>query len=118
MESVPPYWVDVARMFRMRAADPDTEPELVFARSPLYHAASIRIPLLIAQGANDPRVKRSESEQIVAVLEQNNVPHTYMLFDDEGHGFVKPENNERFRAAVEAFLGAHLGGRIQPSGMD
>jgi len=113
IESVPPYWVDVAREFRMRAADPDTEPELVAAISPLYHVDKIRKPLLIAQGANDPRVKQAESEQIVAALRERGIPHEYLLFDDEGHGFAKPENDLRFRTAAEAFLARHLGGRAE-----
>ncbi len=62
------------------------------------------IPLLIAQGANDPRVKQAESEQFVAALRERGIPHEYLLFEDEGHGFVKPENRMRFYAATEAFL--------------
>ena len=73
----------------------------------------IRIPLLVAQGANDPRVKQAEAEQIVAALSEKGLPHEYLLFPDEGHGLAKPENRERFYAAAEAFLAEHLGGRVQ-----
>jgi dipeptidyl aminopeptidase/acylaminoacyl peptidase len=75
---------------------------------------SVRIPLLIAQGANDPRVKQAESEQFVAALKEKGIDHQYMLFEDEGHGFAKPENRLRFYAAAESFLARHLGGRCQP----
>jgi dipeptidyl aminopeptidase/acylaminoacyl peptidase len=74
----------------------------------------VRVPLLIAQGANDPRVKQAESEQIVAALKANGIDHQYLLFPDEGHGFAKPANRLRFYAAAEAFLAAHLGGRAEP----
>jgi dipeptidyl aminopeptidase/acylaminoacyl peptidase len=85
----------------------------MWERSPLSRADSIRIPMLIAQGANDPRVKQAESEQIVAALEKHGVDYDYMLFEDEGHGFAKPENRLRFYAAAEKFLARHLGGRYE-----
>ena len=84
-------------------------------QSPLFRAADIRVPLLIAQGANDPRVKQAESEQIVAAMRANDVPVTYVLFENEGHGFANPANNKRFIAAAEAFLGRTLGGRVEPA---
>jgi dipeptidyl aminopeptidase/acylaminoacyl peptidase len=77
----------------------------------LSRVDQIRIPLLIAQGANDPRVKQAESEQIVAALKERGIDYEYLLFEDEGHGFAKPENRLRFYAAAEAFLARHLGGR-------
>ena len=80
---------------------------------PAVAGASIRIPLLIAQGANDPRVKQAESEQIVAALREAGIDHEYLLFPDEGHGFAKPENRLRFYAAAERFLARHLGGRAE-----
>ena len=80
---------------------------------PLFKADQIKIPMLIAQGANDPRVKQAESEQIVAALEENGVDYEYMLFPDEGHGFAKPENRLKFYAAAEEFLAKHLGGRYE-----
>ena len=83
-------------------------------RSPLSRIDDIKIPLLIAQGANDPRVKQAESEQIVAALREKGIPHEYLLFPDEGHGFAKPENRLRFYAAAERFLAEHLGGRAEP----
>ncbi len=75
--------------------------------------ADIRIPLLIAQGANDPRVKQAESEQIVAALADAGIDYEYMLFPDEGHGFARPENRLKFYAAAERFLARHLGGRYE-----
>jgi dipeptidyl aminopeptidase/acylaminoacyl peptidase len=69
--------------------------------------------MLIAQGANDPRVSQAESEQIVAALRAHGVEHEYLLFPDEGHGFAKPENRLSFYAAAEAFLARHLGGRAE-----
>ncbi|MEM9875712.1 MAG: prolyl oligopeptidase family serine peptidase, partial [Myxococcota bacterium] len=81
-------------------------------------ADAIVRPLLIGQGANDPRVKQAESDQIVAAMEEKNIPVTYCLYPDEGHGFARPENNKSFNAVVEAFLAAHLGGRAQTIGDD
>ncbi|MDQ3898187.1 MAG: prolyl oligopeptidase family serine peptidase, partial [Actinomycetota bacterium] len=118
IESIPDYWLPMISQFHTRVGNPDTEEEWMWARSPLSRAADIRIPLLIAQGANDPRVKQAESEQIVAVLEEKGIDHEYMLFPDEGHGFAKPENRLRFYAAAERFLARHLGGRFEgPSGV-
>ena len=77
-------------------------------------SADIRIPLLIAQGANDPRVKMSESDQIVEALRERGIPHTYLVYEDEGHGFKKPENAMAFQAEAERFLAEHLGGRCEP----
>jgi dipeptidyl aminopeptidase/acylaminoacyl peptidase len=94
--------------------NPETDEEFLWSRSPLSRAADVGIPLLIAQGANDPRVKQAESEQIVAALQANGIEHQYMLFPDEGHGFAKPDNRLRFYRAAEAFLAAQLGGRVEP----
>jgi len=93
--------------------NPDTDEEFLWSRSPLSRADQISIPLLIAQGANDPRVKQSESEQIVAAMQAAGIEHEYMLFPDEGHGFAKPENRMRFYTAAEKFLARHLGGRTE-----
>ncbi len=82
-------------------------------KSPLSAADQITIPVLVAHGANDVRVKQAEAEQIVAALEEKGLPHEYLLFDDEGHGFAKPSSRERFYAAAERFLAEHLGGRTQ-----
>ncbi|HEY1643634.1 MAG TPA: S9 family peptidase [Streptosporangiaceae bacterium] len=111
IKSVPPYWAPMIAQFHRRVGNPDTEEEFLWSRSPLSRAEDIRIPLLIAQGANDPRVKQAESEQIVAALQKAGIPHDYMLFPDEGHGFAKPENRLRFYAAADQFLARYLGGR-------
>lgn len=113
IETIPPYWSAYKAMLHKRVGDPATEEEFLRSRSPLFHANNIKIPILIAQGANDPRVKQSESEQIVAVMEQKGIDHNYMLFPDEGHGFAKPENRFKFYAAAERFLALHLGGRLE-----
>lgn len=101
-------------MFLKRVGDPETEPDFLDSRSPLYRADAIQCPLLIAQGANDPRVKRTESEQIVEALRQRGKEVEYMVFEDEGHGFARPENRLQFYAAAERFLARHLGGRAMP----
>jgi dipeptidyl aminopeptidase/acylaminoacyl peptidase len=80
----------------------------------LTHASKIKRPLLIAQGANDPRVKQAESDQIVKAMQEKKIPVSYVLFPDEGHGFARPENNIAFVGVAEAFLSAHLGGYYQP----
>lgn len=114
IRSIPPYWTAYRSMLYRRVGNPDTEPEFLLSRSPLNFVDRIRIPILIAQGANDPRVKRSESEQIVAALRARGIDHEYLLFEDEGHGFAKPQNRLRFYAAAERFLARHLGGRMEP----
>jgi dipeptidyl aminopeptidase/acylaminoacyl peptidase len=89
---------------------------LLKERSPLYSADKIVKPLLIGQGANDPRVKQAESDQIVAAMKASNIPVTYVLYPDEGHGFAKPNNNIAFNAVTENFLATCLGGRAEPIG--
>ncbi|MFZ0161630.1 MAG: S9 family peptidase [Kineosporiaceae bacterium] len=113
LASVPEYWRPMIAMMHQRVGHPDTEAELLRQASPLTHVDRIRIPLLVVQGANDPRVKQAEAEQIVAALTGKGLPHSYLLFEDEGHGLAKPENRERMYAAAEAFLAEHLGGRVQ-----
>jgi dipeptidyl aminopeptidase/acylaminoacyl peptidase len=113
IETIPPYWAPLIAMFHTRVGDPGKDADFLWSRSPLSRAASIRTPLLIAQGANDPRVKQAESEQIVGALRAAGIDHEYMLFPDEGHGFAKPENRLRFYAAAERFLARHLGGRAE-----
>jgi dipeptidyl aminopeptidase/acylaminoacyl peptidase len=113
IRSVPPYWAPLIAQLHNRIGNPDTEPDFLWSRSPLSRVKDIKVPLLIAQGANDPRVKQAESEQIVAALTEAGVDHEYLLFPDEGHGFAKPENRLRFYAAAEAFLARHLGGRAE-----
>ena len=104
-------------MFEKRVGGID-ETEWLDEISPLTHVQNIRKPLLIGQGANDPRVKLSESDQIVEAMDERSIPVTYVVFPDEGHGFAKPENNMAFNAITEEFLAQHLGGRLQPVGSD
>ena len=113
IETIPPYWAPLIAQFHRRVGDPAKDKDFLWSRSPLSAADRIRIPLLIAQGANDPRVKQAESEQIVAALEKAGIDHDYMLFPDEGHGFAKPANRLKFYAAAEKFLAKHLGGQAQ-----
>ena len=113
IETIPPYWQPQIALFYQRVGNPATDAEFLWSRSPLSRAASIKTPLLIAQGANDPRVKQAESEQIVAALRDAGIDYEYMLFPDEGHGFAKPENRLKFYAAAERFLARHLGGRAE-----
>jgi len=113
LESVPEYWRPMIAMMYRRVGNPETEPDFLWRRSPLSAVDAIRIPLLIVQGANDPRVKQAEAEQIVAALTGKGLAHTYQLFEDEGHGLAKPANRERFYAEAEHFLAEHLGGRVQ-----
>ncbi len=118
MENVPEYWMPMLPLMHERVGDPTTEEGRAFlrSRSPLTHVHRIRKPLLIGQGANDPRVKQSESDQIVAEMQRQGIPVTYTLCADEGHGFVRPENSLAFWAVTEAFLAEHLGGRYEPIG--
>jgi dipeptidyl aminopeptidase/acylaminoacyl peptidase len=105
-------------MMKTRVGDWTSEEGKAFleSRSPLFKVQEIERPLLIGQGANDPRVKQSESDQIVEAMVQNQIPVTYMLYPNEGHGFDRPENNQAFFAVTEAFLKEHLGGRAEPIG--
>ncbi len=113
IRTIPPYWATFLATFHKRVGNPETEEEFLKSRSPLFKADQIKIPMLIAQGANDPRVKQAESEQIVAAMKSKGLDYEYMLFPDEGHGFAKPENRLKFYAAAEKFLAQHLGGRYQ-----
>jgi dipeptidyl aminopeptidase/acylaminoacyl peptidase len=113
IETIPPYWAPMIAQFHNRVGDPAKDRDFLWSRSPLSAADRIRIPLLIAQGANDPRVKQAESEQIVAALAKAGIEHDYMLFPDEGHGFAKPQNRLTFFAEADRFLARHLGGRSE-----
>jgi dipeptidyl aminopeptidase/acylaminoacyl peptidase len=113
LETIPPYWAPVKAQLYKRVGNPETDKEFLWSRSPLSRVRDIRIPLLIAQGANDPRVKQAESEQIVAALADAGIDYEYLLFPDEGHGFAKPENRLKFYAAAERFLAKYLGGRFE-----
>jgi dipeptidyl aminopeptidase/acylaminoacyl peptidase len=113
LASIPEYWKPQIAFMHTRVGNPETERDMLWDRSPLSKVDQITIPVLVAQGKNDPRVKVAEAEQIVAALEEKGLDHEYLLFEDEGHGLAKPENRERFYAAAERFLATHLGGRIQ-----
>ena len=118
LKTIPPYWIAGIQQFYQRMGNPKT-PEgvaLLKAASPLYKVDQIKKPLLIGQGANDPRVNKAESDQIVAAMKAKNIPVTYVLFPDEGHGFAKPTNNIAFNAVAENFLKACLKGRAEPIG--
>jgi dipeptidyl aminopeptidase/acylaminoacyl peptidase len=108
IESIPPYWAPMLNMFKKRVGDPETDEDFLWSRSPLSKVDNISIPLFIAHGANDPRVKLAETEQIVAAMKEKGIDHELMVFEDEGHGFVKPENRLKFYAAAEEFLKEHL----------
>jgi dipeptidyl aminopeptidase/acylaminoacyl peptidase len=120
LESIPPYWQPMLDMFTSRVGDPRTEEGRALLRkhSPLSYADRICRPLLIGQGANDPRVKQAEADQIVSAMQAKGIPVTYVLYPDEGHGFARPENNLSFNAIAEIFLARCLGGRYEPIGGD
>jgi dipeptidyl aminopeptidase/acylaminoacyl peptidase len=113
IRSIPPYWAPLMNLFKKRVGDIETEEEFLKSRSPLFKADRIKIPLLVGQGANDPRCKQAESEQIVEALREKGQPVEYILFEDEGHGFARPENRIKFYSVTEAFLAKHLGGRVE-----
>jgi dipeptidyl aminopeptidase/acylaminoacyl peptidase len=115
--TMPPWWnVDVRNLFFTRVGDPDKSEDRAYLTrvSPLFSADKIHIPMLIAQGTNDARVKLAESEQMVTALARNHQPGTYVVYTDEGHGFERPENNIDFQARLERFLADNLGGRFEP----
>ena len=115
LESIPPYWEPIRKLFYERMGDPNT-PEgkaQLLRQSPLTSAAKIKTPLLVIQGANDPRVNKRESDQIVIALRDRGFPVEYMVAPDEGHGFARPVNNMAMFALSEKFLAKYLGGRYQ-----
>ncbi|USX15254.1 S9 family peptidase [Oxalobacteraceae bacterium OTU3CAMAD1] len=118
LKTIPPYWEAGKQQFYKRMGDPTTEEgkALLKERSPLNFAANIQRPLLIGQGANDPRVNIAESDQIVEAMAAKNIPVTYVVFPDEGHGFARPVNNIAFNAVTENFLAKCLSGRAEPIG--
>jgi len=120
LASIPPYWKSFFEEFTTRVGDPRTEEgkKLLAERSPLTRVAAIKKPLLIAQGANDPRVKQAEADQIVKAMKDKNLPVTYVLYPEEGHGFGRPTNRTSFYAIAEGFLSQCLGGRYEPIGND
>ena len=116
--TIPAYWESFKQQFYQRMGNPTTEDgrALLKAASPLTYADRIARPLLIGQGANDPRVNKAESDQIVEAMKAKNIPVTYVLFPDEGHGFARPQNNIAFNAVTENFLQTCLGGRSEAIG--
>jgi dipeptidyl aminopeptidase/acylaminoacyl peptidase len=111
--TIPPYWAPMKAMFAKRVGD---DKDFLEKCSPIYRADQITKPLLIGQGANDPRVKQAESDQIVEAMRKNKKEVQYVLYPDEGHGFARPENRLHFFAVSEQFLAKHLGGRAEPVG--
>jgi acetyl esterase/lipase len=120
MATIPPYWAAFFENLARRVGDPRTEEgrKLLKERSPLNSAGTIAKPLLIGQGANDPRVKQAEADQIIAAMRAKGLPVTYVLYPEEGHGFAEPANRISFYAIAEAFLAEHLGGRAEAFGGD
>ena len=118
LQNPPPYWMPFMPVMKNRVGDYETEEGRKFlaSRSPLNYVQRIQRPLLIGQGAQDPRVKQAEADQIVAAMNQRKIPVTYMLYQEEGHGLARPENRFCFYAVTEAFLAEHLGGRFEPIG--
>jgi dipeptidyl aminopeptidase/acylaminoacyl peptidase len=120
LASLPPYWEVMRSIFFTRVGNPDDpkDKELLTAASPLFSADKIKIPMLVGQGANDPRVKQAEAEQIVEAIAKHRGNAVYVLYTDEGHGFVRPENRLDFTARIEKFLADNLGGRYEPMNGD
>ncbi|MDH4220325.1 MAG: S9 family peptidase [Candidatus Aminicenantes bacterium] len=113
LEGIPPYWEPMKEMFYEMVGHPEKDKELLERTSPLFHADKIKAPLFVAQGANDPRVNKIESDQIVEAVKKRGVEVEYMVKDNEGHGFRNEENRFDFYRAVEKFLARHLGGRAE-----
>jgi dipeptidyl aminopeptidase/acylaminoacyl peptidase len=120
MNTIPAYWDSFREQMYRRVGDPRTEEGRAFlaSRSPVNKAGEIKRPLLIAQGANDPRVNKDESDQMVQAMKEKHIPVTYVLYPDEGHGFARPANRLSFYAIAEAFLSECLGGHFEPAGDD
>jgi dipeptidyl aminopeptidase/acylaminoacyl peptidase len=113
IKTVPAYWEPMRQMFYEMLGDPEKDKELYEKVSPIFHADNIKVPVLVAQGANDPRVNKAESDQIVEALKKRGIEVVYMVKDNEGHGFQNEENRFDFYRAMEEFLGKHLGGRVE-----
>jgi dipeptidyl aminopeptidase/acylaminoacyl peptidase len=113
IKNIPPYWDTMLENLKKRVGDPDTEEDLLISRSPLFKVDNIKIPVLIVQGANDPRIKVSEPLQIIEAMNQKGIYFEYLVFPDEGHGIVKPENRVKFYAITEKFLARYLGGNYE-----
>jgi acylaminoacyl-peptidase len=120
LESMPPYWSGFAEYMYRSYGDPRTEEgrKLLAERSPINKVENIKKPMLIFHGANDVRCKVAESDTIVAAMQAKNIPVTYVVYPDEGHGFQKPPNRLSYIAIAEAFFARHLGGAFEPVGSD
>ncbi|HVP14541.1 MAG TPA: S9 family peptidase, partial [Terriglobales bacterium] len=114
LQSVPPYWAPMRKMWDLRMGEVDKDSVFNEKVSPLFHVDAIKVPLLIGQGQNDPRVNVRESEQIVAAMRAKSLPVEFVVYTDEGHGFARPENRLDFYGRAENFLAKHIGGRAQP----
>jgi dipeptidyl aminopeptidase/acylaminoacyl peptidase len=108
LTSIPPWWESFRESLFAEMGDPKTDSVRLRRVSPLFNAEKIKVPLMVMQGANDPRVLKVESDEIVAAAKKNGVPVEYVIFPDEGHGFVKKENQIRGYTAVIAFLDRYL----------
>ncbi len=113
-ESIPPYWSTFKKILVLRVGDVEKDDAFNRKISPLFHATKIKMPLLIAQGANDPRVNIREADQMVAAMRENKIPVTYVVYPDEGHGFARPNNRLDFYGRIDEFLAQQLGGRAEP----
>ena len=115
IKTIPPYWKPYLEMIYEMVGHPERDKDLLTAASPVFHSAKIKVPLLIAQGANDPRVNKAESDQMVEALKARGIEVPYIVKSNEGHGFSNEENRFEFYRAMEEFLGKHLGGRVEKS---
>jgi len=113
MKAIPPYWKPYLEMLYEMIGHPEKDKDLLTAASPVFHSKNIKVPLLIAQGANDPRVNKAESDQMVEALKARGIEVPYIVKANEGHGFSNEENRFEFYRAMEEFLGKHLGGRVE-----
>ena len=108
MKTIPPYWAPFLKMMQEMVGDPEKDKDLLTASSPVFHVDRIKTPLFVAQGANDPRVNKNESDQMVEALRKRGVEIQYMVKDNEGHGFHNEENRYDFYGAMEGFFTKHL----------
>ncbi len=113
LKAIPPYWKPYLEMLYEMIGHPEKEKDLLTAASPVFQSDKIKVPLLIAQGANDPRVNKAESDQMVEALKKRGIEVPYIVKANEGHGFANEENRFDFYRAMEEFLGKHLGGRVE-----
>jgi dipeptidyl aminopeptidase/acylaminoacyl peptidase len=113
-QAIPPYWAPIKAQFVKRVGDVENDEALNRKISPLFYADNVRVPLIIAQGANDPRVNIRESDQMVKAMRDKGLAVTYVVYTDEGHGFARPDNRLDFYGRVDEFLGTQLGGRVEP----